>query len=167
MDGQWFDELTTAFVTSRRGALRFVLAGAGGAAALRLGLGEAAAACRKPGKPCDKKKHTCCGGAKCKAGMCKCKGAPACYGTCCEPGQICLNDIGCVNGPLETGDHCNPKKRFGCQSGICACISNTEIGTVCTCREHTCAHLTGLCAKTSDCCLGGCSGFTHQCEVIE
>lgn len=167
MDGKRFDELTAAIGSSRRGLLRLAGIGALGAVFAGLGLEDAAAACKKPGRPC-KKGNTCCGGATCKGKKCKCpKGRAACGKACCQSGQVCQQGAPkiCVNGPKTPGASCNPNKPLECASGKCQCITNFEDVEVCTCRQDACLGLGADCTNTSQCCIGGCSGFTLKCEV--
>ncbi len=169
MDGKRFDELTTALAASRRGLLRLAGIGALGAGLSRIGLADAAAAtCSRPGRPCTKKGKKCCGDAKCNGKRCKCpKGRAGCGKVCCQAGQVCQQGAPkiCVNGPKAPGVACNPDKPLECASGKCRCITNFENVEVCTCREDVCLGFGADCTNTSQCCNGGCSGFTLTCEA--
>jgi hypothetical protein len=166
MDGTRFDDLTAKLAASRRTILRTAGIGALGAVLARLGLEDAAAACKAPGKGC-KQGDKCCGGAKCRKDKCRCpKGRAECGKDCCQPGQVCQDGAPkvCVNGPLAPGDACSPKKELACASGNCECITNTEDVTVCTCRQDNCLGFGADCTNTSQCCAGGCDGFSDTCE---
>ncbi len=158
--------------TSRRSVLLRLFAGTTvGAVVLGgLGLEDAAAGCVAPGKKCkgkNGKKKKCCGGAKCKGKKCKCQGNTfGCGKECCQAGQVCLGETECANGDLDTGDICDPDEPLACASGNCQCISNGEI-TQCTCRQVACFGNGVACDTTSQCCSGGCEGFTNTCLPIE
>lgn len=171
MDTTRFDTMARLFERgTRRGILRLMAGTTLGATLLaQFGAEEANAKCVKPGKKCKKKsgkKRKCCGGAKCKGKKCKCTGDTfKCGKTCCQPGQEC-QDGTCVNGSLEAGAHCDPETPLECQTGNCQCISNAEI-TQCTCRQAACFDFGVPCENTSQCCSGGCEGFTNTCLPIE
>lgn len=156
---------------TRRSVLRLVASTAAGAVVLgQFGVDDAAAGCVAPGKKCKSKnggKKKCCGGAKCQGKRCACPGnAIACGKNCCQPGQLCLGEESCVNGDLTAGDICNPETPLACETGNCQCISNGEI-TQCTCRQEACFAFGVPCENTSQCCTGGCEGFTNTCLPIE
>jgi hypothetical protein len=171
MEGPRFDALIRLWGSgTRRGVLQMVAATGLGAALLgSAGREEAAAKCVAPGKKCkgkNGKKKKCCGGAACKGKKCKCTGETfICGKACCQPGQQCLGET-CANGDLEQGDLCEPEAPLACQSGNCQCISNGEI-TQCTCRAEACFGFGVDCENTSECCTGGCEGFTNTCLPIE
>jgi hypothetical protein len=156
---------------TRRSLLLRLVAGTtvGAAVVGRLGLEDAAAKCVAPGKKCKRKngkKKKCCGGATCQGKKCRCPGgAKACGKSCCQPGQVCLGDT-CVNGALEPGDLCDPDAPFACETGNCQCISGMGI-TQCTCRQEACFGHGVPCENTSQCCTGGCEGFTNTCLPID
>lgn len=172
MENTMFDRWTRDFSRSRRQAVRLLAGGALGAATAALGWSDASAACKRHGQKC--KKHSdCCANAKCtgKNKKCRCPGGTAgCLTTCCAPGQVCqqgANSLICANGPLQPGATCSPAKPLACASGTCACISNDDLGSVCTCRQVACLGLGSPCTKTSECCVGGCDGFSETCEIID
>lgn len=170
MEGSKVEAMTRTWrCGTRRSMVRRFASTAIGAVLLgRLGLDEAAAGCVAPGKKCKSKngKKKCCGGAKCQGKRCKCPGSTfACDKQCCQAGQICQGDT-CLNGELETGDLCDPEAPLACETGNCQCISNGEI-TQCTCRQEACFGHGVPCENTSQCCTGGCEGFTNTCLPIE
>lgn len=170
MDPRQFDSLARLWGRgTRRSVLRLIGGTTLGAALLsQIGAQPAAAKCVKPGKKCKKngKKLKCCGSAKCKGKKCKCTGDTfACGKTCCQPGQDCLGESLCVNGALAAGDLCDPEAPLACETGNCQCISNAEI-TQCTCRQEACFGNGVACETTSQCCSGGCEGFTNTCLPI-
>jgi hypothetical protein len=171
MESSRFDDVVRSWgCGTRRSMLRLVAGTAAGALVLgQLGIDDAAAKCVAPGKKCKSKngkKKKCCGGAKCQGKRCKCPGeAIACGKNCCKPGQICQGDT-CVNGSLEPGDLCDPDAPFACETGNCQCISDGII-TQCTCRQEACFGFGVPCENTSECCTGGCEGFTNTCLPIE
>lgn len=150
MDASRFDTLTRSLATSRRATRKTFLGAAIGALLAGHTGQDAAAACKKVGRNCDKDKD-CCTGAECKGGECKCKsGRDECGGKCydfandenrcggcatpCTVGETCCSGV-CVN--LEGGDRAN--------CGAC--------GTVCDANE---ACLSGLCIV--------CAGSGVHCE---
>jgi hypothetical protein len=162
VDHSRFDDVVKSLSGgTRRSLLRLMAGTAAGALVIgSLGLEEAAAACVKPGKKCDKK-DKCCGGAKCKGGKCKCtNGGATCGKACCAPGQICEDAASstCANGPLQPGDFCDPDQPLECQSGECECVTIGE-NTACECRQQGCFGQGIECTKTSQCCKGFCSEF--------
>jgi hypothetical protein len=173
MDGPRVDTIvqTWGCETRRSLMLRLFAGTAVGAAVLgRLGLEDAAAGCVAPGKKCkgkNGKKKKCCGGAKCQGKKCRCPGSNVviCGKNCCKPGQNCLDGT-CVNGDLAPGAICDPDRPYACKTGNCQCITLGNM-TQCTCRQEACFGHGVPCDNTSQCCTGGCEGFTNTCLPIE
>lgn len=158
MENQHFDDLvrTAAQARTRRGVLR-VLAGVAVTGALtHLGLAEAAAACKKPGRKCKQNKDCCtkkCRGNKTRTCRCaklgrQCKRK----GDCC--GELsCRADLGggvgrvCCQG---NGAVCTDFSGNACCSGFCAQQGGPDD------PERTCCVPNDdVCGKTSDCCNAG------------
>jgi hypothetical protein len=172
MDRSKFDAMARSWgCDTRRNMVRIVAGTAIGAVILgRFGIDEASAGCVAPGEKCKSKhgkKKKCCGGAKCQGKRCQCPDESfACGKTCCAPGQLCQGEQQCVNGSLEAGDLCDPQAPLACETGNCQCISD-GVMTQCTCRQETCFDFGVPCENTSQCCTGGCEGFTNTCLPIE
>ena len=103
MDASSFDALARALATPGRAGRRTLL-GAGVGLLLAGRRHDAAAACKKVGKKCDKNKD-CCDGAKCKGGKngkCRCK-----------------------NGFTKCGKRCRDLDKHREHCGVCgnACVS--------------------------------------------
>ncbi len=158
MNSQHVDEIARGLATRvpRRQALRGLGGGVLGAGLARLGIGEAAVACKPPGKKCDKNKDCC--GKKCRGNKkrtCRClKHGAACAGLggseCCS--GVCILEIAgesvtcCVshNDPCDKDSDCCRslgKQASACQDGRC-------------CRKlgEQCANPGG--AQFSKCCAG-------------
>jgi hypothetical protein len=122
MDAGRFDRWTKALVAgcSRRVALRAVTSGAAAAGLTRLGWEEAAAACKQPGKPCDKAKDCC--HKLCKRGKCRCK----------QLRRRCDSSVTCCDS-LSTA--CNHNEKPQCdQDGFrCLRLLNANCGDDCDC----------------------------------
>ncbi|MBA2519173.1 MAG: hypothetical protein H0V24_05880 [Chloroflexia bacterium] len=117
-----FDALATGFAATRRGALRFMAGGAMTAVLAQIGLGEAAAACKKNGAKCEKKKdHQCC------SGTCRNKGTKANKNFRCvklesalgctneKKNDLCQgNNVNCPKGGVDTLCFVDEKGRPGC-----------------------------------------------------
>jgi hypothetical protein len=124
MDGRRFDELARGLAgPSRRGLLRGFGAAAIGGVLARIGLQEAAAACKKYGRPCSSSTQCCSG--TCTGGICRCgpeqvtcnaSGGPVCV-SICPDGQVMAANCTCVceatghppvDGACPTSNICPP-----------------------------------------------------------
>jgi hypothetical protein len=127
MDAQRFEEpvrLLDAGRRRRRAALRLLAGGSLGAALARLGLGEAAAGCKKVGARCERGDRCCVG--RCKDGRCRCRpNQERCGRECCTADQVCRDDPftgvktceACRTGTVPCGgDCCGPEQ---CVGGRC------------------------------------------------
>jgi hypothetical protein len=115
---------------------------------------NAALACKKVGKKCDKTKD-CCDGAKCGGGECKCKGSrEECGGKCYKLDTdeqhcgACGN--ACAGGETCCGGACVDLQRDATNCGGCgdACEATEE------CVAGTCVTPTGGCAPGANSCAG-------------
>ena len=149
---------TLARLGTRRAALRLVAVGAFGTVLARLGLQEAAAACRKNGKECAR-------GGQCCSGLCKrrtCRPAPG-QDICTIERDVCrgTDPVGCGGGQQPC--HCYVTAR-----GASFCGANfDQVCSSCD-RDEDCEFVTGpgsACIRLTDSC--GCNGddrgFTRKC----
>ena len=182
MDADRFDALAKSLAAqhSRRGVLRSLARSSAGLVAL-FGLAtiavEETAACNRPGKKCDRRgRDTCCGGAKCQGGKCRCPRRKKRCRDSCIPKKHCCEaaDCGpcasCQKGQCVSG--CQPGQT--CEDGFCRCTSASCTGccTGETCRTGTNDDFCGAGGETcTRCgarrqCLGGqcvCDGNSELC----
>ena len=116
MDERWFDgwTKTMAVAGSRRATLRALAGGVLAAGLARLGLAEAAAACKKKGQACDEDQECC--GKRCKHGKCLCsKVGKGCKNSddCCSSDGVAGTCSGATktccrlpNEPCQQNNHC-------------------------------------------------------------
>ena len=127
MDGRRFDELARRWAEgggSRRALARLMVGGGVAAGVARLGLDEAAARCIAPRNRCEAG-DTCCDGARCRRGRCKCPGGlKACGRECVDTSRDPDHCNGCFNscpdGPCEFG-RCCQRLRKTCDSVLECC----------------------------------------------
>jgi len=158
MENRTFDELarTTAQGGTRRGLLRALSGSVLGAGLAWLGIEEAAAACKPPGKKCDKNKDCCakkCRGNKTRTCRCLKHGA-VCAGLggseCCS--GVCLLEIAgeSVTCCVSHNDKCN--KDSDCCRSLGKQASACQDGRCCRKLGEQCANPNGV--QFSECCSG-------------
>lgn len=169
MDADRFDVLakTVAAMHSRRGVLRALartLVGLAAPFGLATIASEETAACHGPGKKCDRRgRDTCCGGAKCKGGKCRCpRRKKRCRDSCIPKAHCCdAADCGscasCQNGQCVSG--CGARQQ--CLDGQCACDGSSELcGGQCVdtrTDDRHCGRCGNSCAGTATCQNGACA----------
>ena len=155
MDGDRFDALSRALV--RVGHRRRLLRATGGLTLGALGAwldpGEAMA-CRRPGRPC-RRKRQCCGKGVCKRGRCRCRGGNrVCGSSCCRD---CFIEANPDESPTE----------FCCASEqLCRNPAGPEIDRCCY-ADEVCVAATGTCCRICGDGAGGqtCCGTTEFCSA--
>lgn len=160
MDQTRFDLFARELSTygSRRAFIRF-LAGSGVASALsRLGLTEALAGCVAANKKCGGG-ASCCRGARCQHGRCRCKTGLSACAVRCRDFQTDESHCGSCNQSCQEGE--------SCQAGVCggpACVADGQSCTDTTdccggaCMEGVCCSVRGNTAATCGaCCSGRCA----------
>lgn len=126
MDSERFDDFIRAFAMSpsRRTILRSLGGGVSAALIGTLGYRQAAAACKKDGKKCDKDKDCCSGTCKGKKGKRKCRSEPLAFG--CTTDDAC-NQRPCPDDPDGDCAVTITGKPFCFRDGQCFdCSSNQD-----------------------------------------
>ena len=165
MDGHSFDRITTLLATGipRRAALRALVGVALAGVLTRLGLGGAAAACKKKGKPCDTD-NDCCSNI-CKARKCRCRKNGA---TCAGSKQCCSSF--CLTQEANAGPTCCVPNDEPCgqDSDCCQNVANPaacENDRCCAGEGRPCAVPGPL--QTGNCCSGlVCNQDTLRCAEL-
>ena len=157
MEPSQFDEFTKALATptSRRQALKRLVAGTFGGLLALSGIGTAFASKCPPGL-------TDCGG-KCvdtkkdpnNCGVC---------GTKCKSG-LCVNGLCCPPGAIQCGNSCCS---FTCQNGQCVCVPLEQTCTASRdCCDRTAICDTDTCFSGKVCCFPLGHSCTDNCQCCE
>ena len=161
MDDGRLDAAAKALATlgTRRAALRLVAVGAFGTVLARLGLQQAAAACRKNGKECTR-------GGQCCSGLCKrrtCRPAPG-QDICTIEADACrgTDPNGCGGGQQPCNCYVTARGASFCGAGsfahVCSsCVDDRDCEFV-TGPGSACVRLDQFCG-----CGGDDFGFTRRC----
>ena len=186
MDSTGFDDLPRTFSRgdcTRRSAVKLLSGALLGGALASLGLGQAAAACKKVGAIC-RGNDECCAGSVCEQNRCRCApGRKDCNGdgrcenlqrddancgSCgnrCPAGAFCRNGrCLCPGGQAPCNGVCCPSGQ-SCLNGTCDCP--TRCGDICcrdgeTCCDGVCRDLdedAGACGNCDTTC-----GANQVCE---
>jgi hypothetical protein len=196
MDGRRFDELARGMAApSRRGVLRGAGVAAVGGVLARLGLREAAAACKRYGRPCSSGAQCCSG--TCTGGICRCgAGQVTCQAaggtTCvdaCPGGQVLAAGCQCVcesNGHPPVEGSCpglvcpelsclQPELPPICDSRVieeiqeevpCFCVRDTNGDDACVLPCISFSEFFIFCETSGDCAPGAvCVAIPQDCEI--
>ncbi len=144
MDPSKFDEFTKALVdpTSRRQALKTIIASAFGGFLTLTGTHDALAHCKPLGKHCRSGDECCSGFCNHKTHKCACPGhRRPCNGQCCPHGSVCVDGEcvffrECPGDSFRCGDHCCPPNTF-CIGGECVFFRECPPDQF-RCGDHCC-----------------------------
>jgi hypothetical protein len=164
VDERDFDNLArwvAAGTGSRRGVLRLLTGGALGGGLTRLGLQEAAGACKAVGKRCERGRD-CCSKRCSKRGRCRCAPpASACQSSadCCQTDPFCCDGVcrSALGGACTTVADCCPGSGSGvdCCDNVCTATGTDENNCgACgqPCPVGQACNADGCCIRRGDAC---------------
>ena len=153
MDGSRFD----AIARTLAGGIGRRRVAAGLAATLLGGLTlprQVAAACKNPGRPCDRD-NDCCGAAECRGGECKCKSGRDECGNDCVKLDTDEQHCGRCNRHCDGGETCRDGSCVGPCGGSTCDATEECVGGVCTTPPGGCAPGADVCAGDTNVSCGG------------